>query len=188
MPDQLQALHLEHTFLHVQHSNITLIEPQMMTPGSINGAPRDDGSDDNDRTGNGDPVDEPDNEGPDDLQDNPDNSKHGMENNLADAITALARNVQHQGDSPRSKVREPNPFDGTDPAKLRTFLVQLRLSFNDRPHTFTNDQNKVNFAISLPQGHRTRPLRELPHRAGLVKPTGLGRRLRKIYLRVENLL
>ena len=95
MPDQLQALHLEHTFLHVQHSNITLIEPQMMTPGFINGAPRDDGSDDNDGTGNGDPIDEPDNEGPDDLQDNPDNSKHGMENNLADAITALARNVQH---------------------------------------------------------------------------------------------
>ena len=61
--------------------------------GSINGAPRDDGSDDNDRTGNGDPDDEPDNEGPDDPQDNPDNSEHGMKNNLADAIATLARNV-----------------------------------------------------------------------------------------------
>ena len=61
--------------------------------GSINGAPRDDGCDDNDGAGNGDPDDEPDNEGPNDPQDDPDNSKHGMENNLADAIAALARNV-----------------------------------------------------------------------------------------------
>jgi hypothetical protein len=72
--------------------------------GSINGAPGDDGSDDNDGAGNGDPDDEPDNEGPDDPQDDPDNSEHGMENNLADAIAALARNVRHQGDSPHSKV------------------------------------------------------------------------------------
>ena len=75
-----------------------------------------------------------------------------MENNLADAIAALARNVWHQGDGPRSKVREPDPFDGTDPAKLQTFLVQLQLSFNDHPHAFTNDQNKVNFAISYLKG------------------------------------
>ena len=101
--------------------------------GSINRAPRDDSSDDNDGAGNGDPDDEPDNDGPDDPQDDSDNPKLGMENNLADAITAQARNVRHQGDGPRSKVREPDPFDGTDPAKLWTFLVQLRLSFNDCP-------------------------------------------------------
>ena len=75
-----------------------------------------------------------------------------MENNLADIIAALARNVQHQGDGPRSKVREPDPFDGTDPAKLRKFLVQLRLSFNDHPRAFANDRNKVNFAISYLKG------------------------------------
>jgi hypothetical protein len=72
--------------------------------GSINGAPGDDGSDDNDRAGNGDPDDEPDNDGPDDPQDDPNDPEHGMENNLADAITALARNVRHQGDGSRSKV------------------------------------------------------------------------------------
>ena len=33
MPDQLQALHSEHTFLHAQHSTITPTEPQMMTHG-----------------------------------------------------------------------------------------------------------------------------------------------------------
>ena len=105
--------------------------------GSINGAPGDDGSDNNDGAGNGDPDDEPDDDGPDDPQDDPDNPEHGMENNLADAIAALARNVQHQGDGSRSKVREPDPFDGTDPAKLRTFLVQLRLSMIAPTHSRT---------------------------------------------------
>ena len=60
---------------------------------SINGAPGDDGSDDNDGAGNGDPDDEPDDDGPDDSQDDPNDPEHGMENNLADAIAALARNV-----------------------------------------------------------------------------------------------
>jgi len=94
----------------------------------------------------------PDNKGPDDPHNNPDGSEHGIQNNLADAIAALARNVQRQGDSPRSKVREPDPFNGTDPAKLRTFLVQLRLSFNDCPRAFADDHNKVNFAISYLKG------------------------------------
>ena len=68
--------------------------------GSINGTPRDDGPDDNNGAGNGDPDDEPDNEGPNDPQDNSDDPEHGMENNLADTIAALARNVRHQGDGP----------------------------------------------------------------------------------------
>ena len=62
----------------------------------------------------------------------------GNQPNLADAIAALAHNVRSQRDSSRTKVREPDPFDGTDPAKLRTFLVQLQLSFNDRPSAFSN--------------------------------------------------
>jgi hypothetical protein len=60
--------------------------------------------------------------------------------------------VQHQGDGSRSKVREPDPFDSTDTTKLRTFLVQLQLNFNDRPHAFSEDQRKVNFAISYLKG------------------------------------
>jgi hypothetical protein len=33
MPDQFQALHLEHIFLHARHPNVTPTEPQMMTRG-----------------------------------------------------------------------------------------------------------------------------------------------------------
>ena len=60
-------------------------------------------------------------------------------NNLATTISALARNVRTQGDGSRAKVREPNPFNGTDPTKLRTFLVQLQLSFSNRPRSFGKD-------------------------------------------------
>ncbi|KIM80337.1 hypothetical protein PILCRDRAFT_9537 [Piloderma croceum F 1598] len=97
--------------------------------GSLNGIPRDDDFGDN-GTGNGDPndPDDPDDNGPDDQVENPDNSdhgddhpndsEHGFQNNLADAITTLARNVQNQGDGSCLKVQEPDPFNGTDPAKL----------------------------------------------------------------------
>src|SRR6202050_2925881 len=107
---------------------------------------------------------DPDNDPPDDDlpdDDNPDdNPDNDVQNNLADAIAALARNVRHQGDGSRSKVREPDPFDGTDPTKLRTFLVQLQLSFNDRPRAFNGDRKKSQLCNLIPQGHRTCPLRE----------------------------
>ena len=68
--------------------------------GSLNGIPGDDDFGDN---GNGDPddPDDPDDEEPDNSDHgvgNPDDSERGIQNNLADAIAALARNVQHQGD------------------------------------------------------------------------------------------
>jgi hypothetical protein len=80
----------------------------------------DDPSDDHhgDGSGQGDEnLGEPDNDLHDD--DGPgDESDNYVQHNLADAITALARNVQHQGDGSCLKVREPDPFDGTDPTKL----------------------------------------------------------------------
>src|ERR1700677_4015438 len=83
----------------------------------------------------GDPDnDPPDDDPPDD--DNPDDPDNDVQNNLADAIATLAKNVRHQGDGSHSKVREPDPFNGTNPTKLCTFLVQLQLSFNDRPCAF----------------------------------------------------
>jgi hypothetical protein len=60
--------------------------------------------------------------------------------------------VQHQGDGSRSKVREPDPFNGTNPTKLQTFLIQLQLSFNNRPHAFADECQKVSFAISYLKG------------------------------------
>ena len=105
----------------------------------------------------GEPDDDPpDDDGPGDQPDDPDDPDDDVQNNLADAISVLARSVQHQGDGSRSKVREPDPFDGTDPTKLRTFLVQLQLSFNDRLAPLmmivkkSTSQSRTSKALHLP--------------------------------------
>jgi Retrotransposon gag protein. len=51
-----------------------------------------------------------------------------------------------------AKVREPDTFDGTEPSKLRPFLVQCQLNFRDRPEAFSEDPAKINFAISYLKG------------------------------------
>src|SRR6202040_1223551 len=86
------------------------------------------------------------------LERRTDSDDENAGNNLATAISALARNVRTQGDGSQAKVQEPDPFDGTDPTKLQTFLVQLQLSFSDRPQSFGQDNWKVNFAISYVKG------------------------------------
>jgi hypothetical protein len=75
--------------------------------GSLNSIPGDDFGDDGARNGDPDDPDDPDDEGPDDPIENPDNSnssEHRIQINLADTITMLARNIQHQGDSSHSQV------------------------------------------------------------------------------------
>ena len=54
--------------------------------------------------------------------------------NLTGAINELAHNAQRNSESSssRTRVREPDTFDGTDPKKLCTFLVQCELNFQDR--------------------------------------------------------
>src|ERR1700722_5909336 len=67
------------------------------------------------------------------LERQTDSDHENAGNNLATAISALATNVRTQGDGSGAKVREPDPFGGTAPTKLQTFLVQLQLSFSDQP-------------------------------------------------------
>ena len=52
----------------------------------------------------------------------------------------------------RTKVHEPDTFDGTDPKKLHTFFIQCELNFQDRPKAFRTDQAKVTFAQSYLKG------------------------------------
>jgi len=54
--------------------------------------------------------------------------------------------------SGRTKVCEPDTFDGTDPRKLRAFLVQCELNFQDRPKAFASDRARVTFAQSYLKG------------------------------------
>jgi hypothetical protein len=51
-----------------------------------------------------------------------------------------------------TKVRELDPFDGSNTCKLQLFLVQCQLNFRDRPDTFASDEAKVTFALSYLKG------------------------------------
>ena len=97
---------------------------------------------------------DPDPEGnnpPPNPDDNDDDSDNDVQGNLADAIKALAQSVSKLKED-RSKVREPDCFDGSDPKKLQTFLVQCRLNFEDRPSAFRTNRSKVTYALSYLKG------------------------------------
>jgi len=49
-------------------------------------------------------------------------------NSLARAINNL---IKSNMSTSRPKLREPNPFDGSDPHKLQTFILQCKLNFWD---------------------------------------------------------
>jgi len=50
------------------------------------------------------------------------------------------------------KVREPDTFDGSDPRKLRSFLLACNSHFRDRPYAFPNDEKKILFVLSYLNG------------------------------------
>jgi len=74
--------------------------------------------------------------------------------NLAIAVSRLSRSSRrtNNSSSSRAKVREPDTFDGTDPKKLQTFLVQCKLCFQDRAKAFHQDRARVTFAQSYLKG------------------------------------
>jgi hypothetical protein len=114
------------------------------------------------------PPDSPDPPGPSDG----DGSSDGFEDDeqhrarerrmllqLTEAITDLARYTRAarqplppQEAPRRTKVREPDPFDGSDPRKLRTYFVLCELNFQDRPRAFDTDTAKVIYATSYLKG------------------------------------
>jgi hypothetical protein len=96
---------------------------------------------------NDDPPDLPD----PDLDEEEDEQDDAEQPNLARALNRMTdtfRGIKSQ----QSKVREPDPFDGTDSHKLQTWLVQCQLNFRDRPKTFDTDEAKVNYAVSYLKG------------------------------------
>jgi len=74
--------------------------------------------------------------------------------NLAIAVNHLSCSSHwtNESSSSRAKVREPDTFDGTDPKKLRTFLVQCELCFQDRAKVFRLDRAKVTSSQSYLKG------------------------------------
>ncbi|KIO06781.1 hypothetical protein M404DRAFT_24466 [Pisolithus tinctorius Marx 270] len=111
-----------------EDDELDLDEPGDFNPGGD--YPGDDGP------GDDGPGDDPDN----DEEPLPeDDVKPGVTvlDNLAKAIELLAHNA-HIGSesSSRTKLHEPDTFDGADPKKLCAFLIQCKLNFQDWPWAF----------------------------------------------------
>ena len=66
---------------------------------------------------------------------------------FAQAVQALTRVASASADrdssSGKTKVHKPDMFDGTDPCKLRAFLVLCKLNFQNHPKAFAMDCAKV---------------------------------------------
>jgi len=113
--------------------------------------PEDGPGDDPDDPGDGDNDDDD-----DEFVDAPEELDPGLAvfHNLAITVNHLSRSSRRTNESSSShaKVREPDTFDSTDPKKLRTFLVQCELCFQDRAKAFHLDRAKVTFAQSYLKG------------------------------------
>ena len=75
-------------------------------------------------------------------------------NNLAVAVSRLSCSAHrnNESSSSRVKVRVPDTFDGTNPKKLQTFLVQCELIYSNWPKAFQLDRAKITFAQSYLKG------------------------------------
>ncbi|KIO12062.1 hypothetical protein M404DRAFT_110585, partial [Pisolithus tinctorius Marx 270] len=73
--------------------------------------------------------------------------------NLAEAIKLLACNAHSSPESSsRTKLHEPDTFDGTIPKQLCAFFIQCKLNFQDWPQAFRANCTKVIFTQSYLKG------------------------------------
>jgi len=89
-----------------------------------------------DNSGNSNPVTRP--------------TTHPPTNSQADA-TAIAEaigKVLKTNNNSKPKLWEPDLFDGSNPRKLRTFILQCKLNFRDHKDAFEDDSDKVNYVLS----------------------------------------
>ena len=85
-----------------------------------------------------------------------------MGGDLAAAIALLAQTLATQNAHPLAalsaptvpvtsptRLREPNTFDGLDANKLRVFILQCSLHFQDCANAFSSGRAKVTYALSF---------------------------------------
>ena len=119
-------------------------------PGNGGGEP-DDGDDGGD--GPNDPEDDP-SDSDSDQEDASENAS-GPPNQLASALRQLSRAIgKEKQPKTRSlaKPNKPDTFDGKDPTKLNSFILQCKINFRDNSAAFPTDSDKVNFTLSFLQG------------------------------------
>jgi hypothetical protein len=67
---------------------------------------------------------------------------------LSDAIGGMHPSAP----SRKTKLREPKPFDGKNPYKLREFLVLVQLNLNAKPEAYDTDEKKIHYVLTYLTG------------------------------------
>ena len=103
----------------------------------------------------GDP--DPGDPGDDGPANDPPADNHPDGDHFIDTIMALSESLRdlHWDPAPKSKkikVWDPDTFDGSNPRKLRDFLVSCNLHFHDRPEVFISDEKRILFILSYLKG------------------------------------
>ena len=96
-------------------------------------------------------------EDPDDDDDDNDDDEQDVEEEvtakmLRRALVNISRAIKPATSEPKIKVRNPDPFDGNSPEKLRIFLFQCDVVFQAQPKAYASHQAKIFFAISFLKG------------------------------------
>ena len=63
----------------------------------------------------------------------------------------MTQELKHRDHKKSSKAKEPDTFDGSDPRKLNSFILQCKLFFADNDN-YSDDHAKVTFALSYLRG------------------------------------
>ena len=74
------------------------------------------------------------------------------QNEFGQLLQALRSLRPNTAPKQKAKLREPDPFDGSDSRKLRTFLALCQLNFRSHSSAFPKDEAKVNYALSYLKG------------------------------------
>src|SRR5882724_9671559 len=70
----------------------------------------------------------------------------------ASLLTKVINNLIKSSSSSKPKLQGPDPFDGSNPHKLQTFVLQCKLNFWDCKDLFEDEETKVNYALSYLKG------------------------------------
>src|SRR5882724_1635725 len=70
---------------------------------------------------------------------------------FAKAIDKIVK-ANYGSSNSKPKLWEPDPFDGSDSWKLRTFILQCKLNFQDHPNQFQDNTTKDNYILSHLKG------------------------------------
>ena len=100
---------------------------------------------------------DPDDPGDDGPADDPPADNRPEGDRFIEALMTLSGSIRDLRRDPapkpeKIKVRDPDTFDGSNPRKLRDFLVSCNLHFRDRPQVFASDEKRILFILSYLKG------------------------------------